>query len=208
MTERAPVPRRLVVVTAGLSTPSPTRMLARRLSTATGRHLNEAGLAFQPTVLDLRAHATAIAAHQLAGFPGPELQRSLDALTEADGAIFTTPIFNASYSGLFKSFIDVIEPGNLRGLPVLVSATGGTERHSLAIDYALRPLLAYHHAVLAPTGVFAATSDWGSGNNTEANLDQRIDRAAAELAALMRVPRPRTPDPLAVPANLSPSGVS
>jgi FMN reductase len=91
-----------------------------------------------------------------------------------------TPIFNASYSGLFKMFFDVLDAGSLVGKPVLVAATGGTARHSLALEHALRPLFAYLRSIVVPTGVFAASEDWSS-----AELSGRIDRGAAELAGLI-----------------------
>ena len=90
-----------------------------------------------------------------------------------------TPVFAASYSGLFKTFFDVLEAGALDGKPVLVAATAGTARHSLVLEHALRPLFAYLHAVVVPTGVFAATDDFG-----DTGLDARVYRAAGELAAL------------------------
>ena len=92
-------------------------------------------------------------------------------------------MFSASYSGLFKTFVDVLEPGTLDGKPVLIAATGGTARHSLVLDHALRPLFSYLHAVVVPTGVFAASEDFGSTD--EGHLDKRIRRAAGELAALL-----------------------
>ncbi len=101
-------------------------------------------------------------------------------MRDADGLIAVTPVFSASYSGLFKTFFDVLEEGTLDGTPVLVAATAGTARHSLVLEHALRPLFTYLHAVVVPTGVFAATDDFGDGG-----LDRRIQRAAGELAALM-----------------------
>ncbi len=67
-------------------------------------------------------------------------------MTGADGVIAVTPVFTASYSGLFKSFFDLIDPTALTGTPVLIGATGGTARHSLVLDHALRPLFAYLRA--------------------------------------------------------------
>ena len=93
-------------------------------------------------------------------------------------------MFSASYSGLFKTFVDVLEPGILDGKPVLIAATGGTARHSLVLDHALRPLFSYLHAVVVPTGVFAASEDFGSTD--EGHLDKRIRRAAGELAGAAR----------------------
>ena len=74
-----------------------------------------------------------------------------------------TPVFSASYSGLFKSFFDVLDPDALAGKPVLIAATGGTARHSLVLEHALRPLFAYLRAVVVPTAVFAASEDWAGG---------------------------------------------
>ncbi|MYT24218.1 oxidoreductase, partial [Streptomyces sp. SID7760] len=94
------------------------------------------------TVVELRQLAVDIAKHLVAGFPPPALRAALDTVTAADGLIVVTPVFNASYSGLFKSFFDVVERGALEGTPVIVAATGGTARHSLALEHAVRPLLA------------------------------------------------------------------
>ena len=105
-------------------------------------------------------------------------------MSGADGLIVVTPIFNASYSGLFKSFFDVLDADALAGKPVLIGATGGTARHSLALEHALRPLFAYLRAVVVPTAVFAATEDWGTGGDGQRARD-RIDRAAGELAELV-----------------------
>jgi FMN reductase len=98
----------------------------------------------------------------------------------------------------------VLDPDALSGLPVLIAATGGTERHSLALDYSIRPLFTYLHAVVVPTAVYAASSDWGS----EQGLTDRIDRAAAELAPLMAASdrSRRVRDPFALPAGFSPVG--
>ncbi len=104
-------------------------------------------------------------------------------MTGADALVAVTPTFQGSYSGLFKSFLDLIEAGSLRGVPVLLAATGGTERHSLVIEHALRPLFSYLGALTVPTGVYAATADFGGEGS--AALAARVDRAAAELAALL-----------------------
>lgn len=166
---------KLVVVSAGLSVPSSTRLLADRLAAAVGR-TTEVDL----QVVELRELAVDIAHHFTNGFPGQALSAALDAVTGADGLIVVTPVFSASYSGLFKSFFDLVEPEALAGKPVLIAATGGTARHSLVLDHALRPLFSYLKAVVVPTGVYAASEDWGAEG-----LDARIERAAGELAALM-----------------------
>ncbi len=178
---------KLVVVSAGLSKPSSTRLLADRLSAAAVRGLDEGGAhRAEVRVIELRDLATDIAHHFTAGFPGAGLREAIEAVTEADGVIAVTPIFTASYSGLFKSFFDVIDNDVLTGKPVLIAATGGTGRHSLALEHAVRPLFAYLRAVVVPTAVYAATDDWGTGADAHTDgLPARIDRAAGELADLM-----------------------
>ncbi|MGX4690543.1 CE1759 family FMN reductase [Streptomyces sp. JNUCC 63] len=169
---------KLVVVSAGLSVPSSTRLLADRLAAAAAERASA-----DVRVIELRDLAVEIAQNFASGFPGPDLASALDAVTEADGLIVVTPVFSASYSGLFKSFFDVLgvrDQDALAGKPVLIAATGGTARHSLVLDHALRPLFAYLKAVVVPTGVYAASEDWGAEG-----LPGRIERAAGELAALM-----------------------
>ncbi len=169
--------RSLVVVTAGLSQPSSTRLLADRLAAATVEASVEAAdVPLDVTVVELRDLAHDITNHLLTGFPPAALREALDAVAAADGLIAVTPIFTASYSGLFKSFIDVLAKDTLDGKPVLLAATGGTARHSLALEHSLRPLFAYLRAATVPTSVFAASEDWGG------ELAGRISRAAAELA--------------------------
>ena len=132
-------------------------------------------------VIELRDLAHDITNHLLTGFPPAPLKNALDAVEAADALIAVSPIFNASYSGLFKSFFDVLGKDALVDKPVLIAATGGTARHSLTLDHAFRPMFAYLQAVTVPTSVFASSEDWG-GDETEGQLRTRINRAAAELA--------------------------
>lgn len=187
--------RSIAVISAGVTEPSSTRLLADRLAQATVRAL---GADEAPVVrmIDVRELAHDVTNNVLTGFASPALQERLDAIAAADALIVATPIYSASYSGLFKMLIDVLPQDALRGTPVLLGATGGTARHSLAIDHALRPLFAYLGALVVPTAVFAATDDWGS---VEAGrLSARIDAAGAALAQLLRGwPTQRALDPFA-----------
>ncbi|HTW16897.1 MAG TPA: FMN reductase [Nocardioides sp.] len=166
---------RIVVVSAGLSNPSSTRLLADRLAAATTEALEEVEL----TQVELRDLAHELTDHLLTGFPKQALAEAIAAVRDADGLVVVTPVFSASYSGLFKTFFDVLESGTLEGKPVLIAATAGTARHSLVLDHALRPLFAYLRAIVVPTGVFAATDDFG-----DTGLQRRVEQAAGELAAL------------------------
>ncbi|ANH39772.1 FMN reductase (NADPH) [Nocardioides dokdonensis FR1436] len=174
---------RLVVLSAGLSAPSSTRLLADRLTEATVRHLEGP---VELEVVELRPLAYPLAERMTTGFAGPELDAALGSVRRADALIAVTPVFAASYSGLFKMFLDVLDRDALAGTPVLVAATGGTARHSMVLDHALRPLFNHLHAVVASTGVYAATDDFG-----ETGLDSRVSIAGAELAALVGGPGAR-----------------
>jgi FMN reductase len=190
--------RTLAVVSAGLSVPSSTRLLADRLAAATVEALRERGVDATVEVVELREHARDLADNLVTGFPNATLRAALDTVVGADGLIAVTPIFSASYSGLFKTFFDVVDLDALSGKPVLIGATAGTPRHSLALEHALRPLFAYLRTVVAPTAVFAAAEDWGAGDATDHHLVQRIERAAGELADLIaRRPRAAPADPFA-----------
>jgi len=192
--------RRIAVVSAGLSNPSSTRMLADRLAQATVAELAAREVEAQVDVIELRELAHDITNNLLAGFAPPALEDAINRLVSADGLIAVTPIFSTSYSGLFKSFIDVIDPDALAGMPVLIGANAGTARHSLAIDYAIRPVFTYLHAEPVPTGVFAASSDWGDRADEVKPLGARVERGARELAEAIarRAPRevvdPFSPD--------------
>ncbi|WP_433462163.1 CE1759 family FMN reductase [Spirillospora sp. CA-128828] len=184
----------LALVSAGLGQPSSTRLLADRLAAATSDAI-AADVAVE--AIELRDHAHAMVDATLTGFASGTFRSAVETVTNADGLIAVTPVFNASFSGLFKTFFDVLERGSLDGVPVLLGATGGTARHSLAIDHAMRPLFAYLRAAVVPTGVYAASEDWGSGDRA---LPDRITRAGTELAALMAA-RPAAPkdDPFGDP---------
>jgi FMN reductase len=180
-------PLHLTVVSAGLSVPSSTRLLADRLAEAAREQLTDAGLDVEIRVVELRDLAVDIANNLVTGFHSSSLAEAVEAVTSADGLIAVTPVFSASYSGLFKSFFDVIDNDALTGKAVLAAATGGTARHSLALEHALRLLFAYLRTVVVPTTVYAASEDWGgNGNPLTDTLPHRIMRAAGEMAGLMR----------------------
>lgn len=182
--------RTIVAVSAGMREPSSTRLLTDRLVEAVVSGLSEAGVPAQSTVIELRPLAHPIADALLTGFAPAALAEAHQALAGADGVIVVSPVFNASYSGLFKSFLDTLEAGTLAGVPTLIGATSGTPRHSLVLDHALRPLMSYLKATVMPTGVMAATEDWGGD---AAALQQRIARAGSELAQAVAQAAPRVP---------------
>ena len=182
----------LAVISGGLREPSSTRLLADRIEAAVRAELAESGTAARSSFVELRPLGRAIMDAMLTGFAGPELERAFELVSAADGVIAVTPAFNASFSGLFKSFFDVLPEDTLSDMPILIAATGGTERHSLVLEHALRPMFSYLHAVVSPTGVYAATDDFGAQAGAS-GLTERIRRAAADFVRLLRSCGSRTP---------------
>ncbi len=178
--------RSIVVISAGVSVPSSTRLLADQMSTAVQAQVGARGEAAAVEVIELRELARDLAAMTTGGVASLALKKARDLVSAADGVVAVTPTFSGSYSGLFKMFIDVLHTDALNGTPVLVAATAGTPRHALMLDHAMRPLFTYLRAVVVPTGVFAATEDF-SGQGEGGGLTARITRAAAELASLVVV---------------------
>jgi FMN reductase len=192
--------RTLAVVSAGLGVPSSTRLLADRLTAASVDALQRAGVDAAVRVVELRAHARDLADNLVTGFANASLRSAIDTVVGADAIVAVTPVFSASYSGLFKTFFDVLDKDVLTGRPVLLGATAGTARHSLVLEHALRPLFSYFRAVTVPTAVFAASEDWAAGDHTGPVLGERIERAADELADLLvRRPTAAVPDPFENP---------
>src|SRR3954467_4823706 len=175
-------PRALAVVSGGLSNPSSTRLLADRLTAATVDALKARGDAATVEGIALREHARNLADNLVTGFPNQALRTAVDTVTGADGLIAVTPIFSASYSGLFKTFFDVLDKEARVGKPVLLGATAGTARHSLALEHAVRPLFSYLRAVTVPTAVFAATEARAGAGGGGRALAGRVGRAAREPA--------------------------
>ncbi|MFV0452010.1 MAG: CE1759 family FMN reductase [Propioniciclava sp.] len=185
-------PTRIAVVSAGLRAPSTTRSVAEAIA----RELRGAGDEVDLPVIDLRDHAHAVVDALLTGFPAGPLVEVVEQTYAADALVVVTPTFAGSYAGLLKSFVDILEPDRLRGKPVLLAATGGTERHSLMLEFALRPLVVQVGLRPVPTAVFAATADFASG--AEGGLAARIRRAAGELVDALSGHREQTsPDPFA-----------
>jgi FMN reductase len=183
--------RRITVLSAGLGVPSSSRLLADQLAASAERQLAAAGYAAEIEVVELRDLAVDIANNFVTGYAAPKLAGVIAGVEASDGIIAVSPVFSASYSGLFKSFIDVLDPKSLEGKAVLLGATAGTDRHQMVLDFAMRPLFTYLRARIAPTAVFAGPQDWGNGDDGGSALSTRIDRAAGEFVGLLQGARPQ-----------------
>ena len=179
--------RRITVISAGLGVPSSSRLLADQLAAAAERQLAAAGYAVDIEVVELRDLAVDIANNFVTGYAAPRLAEVIAGVEASDGLIAVSPVFSASYSGLFKSFMDVLDPKALEGKAVLLGATAGTDRHQMVLDFAMRPLFTYLRTRIAATAVFAGPQDWGSSDlDGGSPLSVRVDRAAGEFVGLLR----------------------
>ena len=175
----------LVVVSAGTSDPSSTRLLADRAARRTAALADQRGHRVRTRAVGLRELAPDITTALTSQLVTPRLQQAVDALGAADGIIAAAPVYKAGASGLFTSFFHVLDNDLLIGTPVVLAATAGTARHALVVDDQMRSLFAYLRTLPVPTSLFAAPEDWG-GDAGEVNaLGQRIGRAAFELVLLM-----------------------
>lgn len=168
-------PLRLVAVSGGLQRPSKAAALAEHLL----------GLIADEVACEQRLVELGQLAPQLAGAVWrsqlPEtVERELAAVEQADILVVATPVFRGSYTGLFKHFFDFIEQDALIDKPVLLAATGGSERHALVIDHQLRPLFSFFQARTLPLGVYATDKDF---------LDYRLQNEALIQRATLAVQR-------------------
>jgi FMN reductase len=182
--------RRITVLSAGLGVPSSSRLLADQLAAAAEHELADAGYQVTVDVVELRDLAVDIANNFVTGYAAPRLAEVIAGVEAADGIIAVSPVFSASYSGLFKSFIDVLDPKSLEGKAVLLGATGGTDRHQMVLDYAMRPLFTYLRTRIAATAVFAGPQDWGNTDDGASSLSERVQRAASEFVAMLKGAQP------------------
>ena len=171
---------RLVVVNAGTSDPSSTRLLADRAAERAAALAARHGNAVTVSVIELREIAADISTALVSQLITPKLQNAITVLGEADGIIAAAPVYKAGPSGLFTSFFGVLDNDLLIAKPVVLAATAGTARHALVADDQMRPMFAYLRTLTVPTSLFAAPEDWG-----DPALNKRIDRAALELLLLM-----------------------
>jgi FMN reductase len=171
---------RLVVVSAGTSDPSSTRLLADRTADRVKALADRHGHAVTVSVIELREIAADISTALVSQLVTPRLRQAITALGEADGIVAAAPVYKAGPSGLFSSFFHVLDNDLLIAKPVVLAATAGTARHALVADDQMRPMFAYLRAMTAPTSLFAAPEDW-----SDPALNTRIDRAARELVLLM-----------------------
>ncbi|WEV70120.1 NAD(P)H-dependent oxidoreductase [Bifidobacterium sp. ESL0775] len=171
---------RLTVVNAGISEPSSTRRLANEVAKKAEAYLEAQGKQVVVEMISLRDLAGEIAKASVTAESGNRLSSAISAVRAADGLIAATPIYKASYSGLFKEFWDLVPRDAITNMPMILAATGGSNRHALVPDVVMRGLFAFFRAVPTATSLMATKEDFDTPE-----LENRERRAASELGALM-----------------------
>jgi FMN reductase len=170
---------RLVLISGGVSEPSSTRLLADRTGAKVIEALTADDIAVRSSVIELAPLSADIGTAMVGGLSSERLRSALSIVAEADIVVASTPIYKGGISGLFKSFVDVMDNDLIVGKTVVLAATAGSARHAMVVDDHMRPLFAFMRAVTVPTSVFAAPEDWA-----DPSLGRRLKRAAVEAAAL------------------------
>ena len=116
--------------------------------------------------------------------------RALQAIETADFLIVGAPVFRGSVPGLFKHLFDLLDTPAMANKPVLLAATGGSQRHALVIEHQLRPLLSFFQTLTLPVGVYASAEDFLEGRLHSAAVDERIALAVqTTVPVLQMLPR-------------------
>jgi FMN reductase len=188
-----------VAVTGNLTVPSRTVVLARAILAALEslRELNA-------TLIDLSAIGTNLVCAVRREDVEPAVEEVLSATESADILIAVTPVYRGSFTGLFKHYFDLLDQDSLRDVPVILGATGGGRRHTLVVEYALRPLFAFFGAHTVPTAIYAADEDFDSGRVLLPELVSRIREAARQAVGLLGLSPVLTAQALPLPLRLVP----
>lgn len=114
------------------------------------------------------------------------VQDDLAAVEAADALIVGTPVYRASFTGLFKHFFDFVEQTALVDVPVLLAASGGSDRHALVLEHQLRPLFSFFQAQTLPIGVYATDRDFTPEYTVKSEqLSDRVTLAVARALPIL-----------------------
>lgn len=170
----------LVVGFSGnISRPSSTKRFVESVTEALAK---QAGL--QHVIFDVEDLGPSLAAARSVNDLDPAARRVIRTIIESEALVIGSPTYKGSYTGLFKHVIDLLDPSDLRGKPIVLTATGGGDRHSLVVEHQLRPLFAFFEAFVTPTAIYASGRDFTDGAPSTAILG-RVNQALAEASLLI-----------------------
>jgi FMN reductase len=174
-------PLRVVGVSGSLTDPSRTTTLVSAITDALGRVLP-----VESHLITLNALGPQLAGALLRRDLPPSAEEQLQRIENADLLVVATPVYRASFTGLFKHLFDFVDQYALVDVPVLLAATGGSERHALIIEHQLRPLFGFFQSLALPVGVYAHDSDFSDYRIVDEQLLQRIEKAIDRALPLVR----------------------
>jgi FMN reductase len=169
----------IVGFSGNISRPSSTRRFVESVTEALAK---KTGL--QHVVFDVEDLGSSLVAARSVADLDPAARRVIRTIIEADALVIGSPTYKGSYTGLFKHVIDLLDPSDLRGKPIVLTATGGGDRHSLVVEHQLRPLFAFFEAFVTPTAIYTSGRDFIDGTPSPAILG-RVDQALAEASLLI-----------------------
>ncbi|KXU98471.1 NADH-dependent FMN reductase [Stenotrophomonas sp. DDT-1] len=179
-------PLRIVAVSGGLQRPSRAATLAQHLLGLIGENMRS-----EQQLIELGELAPQLAGALWRSQLPEVVERQLVAVERADVLVVSTPVYRGSNTGLFKHFFDFIDQDALVDTPILLAATGGSDRHALVIDHQLRPLFSFFQARTLPLGIYATDRDFADGRVHSDALIERARLAVRRAMPLLALPRHR-----------------
>ncbi|MGJ0452098.1 MAG: FMN reductase [Methylocystis sp.] len=170
----------VVAVSGGLSKPSKSAVLASAIVDQIARIVP-----VETTYIEVSSLLADLPAVSSASHAPSAVIKAIQAIETADALVVSTPVYRASYTGLFKHLFDLVHYEALIDKPILLAATGGSERHALVLEHQLRPLFSFFQALTLPVGVFASDRDFENYQIVNESLKDRISVAAGGAAKFL-----------------------
>lgn len=172
----------LVGLAGSYNRPSKSRMLVEAVSV-----LAAVRYGLHDRVIDLHDIGPSLGVARRSSDLDPNARQLLEEIVSADVLVVGSPTYKGSYPGLFKHLIDLIDPLALRSKPIIVTATGGGDRHALMVEHQLRPLFGFFMAHTLPTAIYASDRDLQDDHIAAEPLRQRIEQVVSELQAFFPI---------------------
>ena len=179
----------IVAVSGSLHSPSKTTVLAREILEGFATALRSGAgneLEVETHLIELsdigREFSGALSRDDLS----PIAEDALRRIESATLLIVASPVYRASFTGLFKHVFDFVGQYALIDKPVLLAATGGSDRHALIIEHQFRPLFSFFQAITLPIGVYASDTDFVDYRIDSQALRDRIDQAIGRGLPVVR----------------------
>ena len=179
----------IVAVSGSLHSPSKTTVLVREILEGFATALRSGAgndLEVETHLIELsdigREFSGALSRDDLS----PIAEDALRRIESATLLIVASPVYRASFTGLFKHVFDFVGQYSLIDKPVLLAATGGSDRHALIIEHQFRPLFSFFQAITLPIGVYASDTDFVDYRIDSQALRDRIDQAIGRGLPVVR----------------------